>query len=54
MADWLFALLIVAATMVVLYFGPRLLGMGKCMACGRGCAPWDAYCGRFHGEDGDR
>lgn len=37
-------LLVLPVLMIVLYFGPRLLGMGRCMDCRRGIAPWDAYC----------
>jgi len=53
-ADALLALLIAAAAIVFLYFGPRLIGLGRCRACGRGCAPWDAYCRRFHDDEGGR
>jgi len=39
-------LLLILGLMIFLYFVPRLLGMGFCMTCRRGCAPWDVYCGR--------
>jgi hypothetical protein len=27
-----------------LYVLARLVGLGACLACGRSCPPWNAYC----------
>jgi hypothetical protein len=42
--DQVLALLMVLVAPFLCYFGPRLIGMGSCRECNRGCAPWDAFC----------
>jgi hypothetical protein len=42
--DLLVSLLAIAALVPALYGAARLVGLGRCRDCNRGCVPWDAYC----------
>lgn len=44
MSDQLLAFGLLVGSVALLFFGPRLIGMGRCMRCSAGIAPWDAYC----------
>lgn len=50
MADALLALLLTLATLTagaaVVYAVARDAGRGRCLDCGRMCAPWSVYCWR--------